>query len=130
MNPVPINDKEKETPANNSSHQQLALHNQFRSMDIAATQPLFQQDAFSVAATADFMNNSVSRHDGHKAGAGVTLAAQHQSALNPNYQSSVTPKSALLKHDTQFFPSGHANNKSQIAAAINVSGGGNNNQNA
>ena len=58
----------KETPAASNPVQNLSLHNQFRSMDIAATQPLFNQEAFSVAATADFMNNSNAADNGRQDG--------------------------------------------------------------
>lgn len=66
LHPVPMNpDKDirgKETPAGANPVHHLTLHNQYRSMDIAASQPLFNQEAFSVAATADFMNTSTTGH--------------------------------------------------------------------
>lgn len=75
-------------------------------MDIAATQPLFNQEAFSVAATADFMNTSNAAHDGRQE---APRPPPPGPAMGTNNQySSVTPKSALLKHDNHFFPMGNA----------------------
>ena len=114
----------KETPAaNNNPVHNLTLQNQYRSMDIAATQPLFSQEAFSVA-TADFMNNSNAGVNGRPEAQRAPMTSAGVGA--GNQYSSVTPKSALLKHDNHFFPMGNVQQKnSQLLA-----GGQSNNQNA
>lgn len=73
-----------------------------------------------MAATAEFMNNSNAadqgRQEGARAPAGPGIAATGQ-------YSSVTPKSALLKHDNHFFPLGGAQGKGGLVAA-GAQGGG------
>ena len=105
LHPVPMNNMDKElgvkdTPA--AGHSGV----DGRTGHMGMPQPLFNQEAFSIAATADFMNNQAGHNSGRQEAPRVPQHSGPALSTQGHY-SSITPKSALLKLDCHFFSTGN-----------------------